>query len=749
MPIRTYLALYQVEASKRTTAKLPRAATAMALVLIGLSSPTCVQAQEVVQDAASAPKDADTDSKPVSGSEIVVTAQRRAERLQDVPIAISALGSDSLEKRGIVDLSSLRGSIPSLTISGFAGVNASNLVSIRGVSGQALAIGASQATAIYLDGVFLPRSDAAFFVLDDMERIEVLRGPQGTLYGRNATAGAINIVTRAPGKDLEGGVNVSYGNYDSISARGFISSPLTSNLSAGLSASYEANDGYFTNTVTGNRVRGRDALTTRAKLRYDNGAGFDALVSGDYSRIHAHGFYKNLYDGGVLTGIGDPKFVSTDVEDFSGVDTDIGGAALTMNFKISDSLTLTSISSWRTLKTVSMYDGDGSAVPALRVYSVNNSDTLNQELRAMYDGGSFRFTVGGNYFREKADLRFQVNPGPVLGLNPSPFDTSELDALAAFGQFEYDLAEKLTVVGGLRFNYEKRKFSIDYSKALPTPGLLLTGQVSDDILLPSFGLNYKPSRDVLLFVKFSKGYQAPGFNPAPGARTTIPNIFGAETLNAYEVGLKSQFLDRRITLNLAGFFYDYKDMQVRSSAEAGVISVLNAASATAKGVEAEMVVRLTPNLTFSGHVTHAQLTYDKYCEPLAPGSPQADDPLCSVGVADRSGNYLNQAPRWSGGVNVDFTKDVAEGYEFNANLSYSFESKVFFTAANEVPGHNGWHRLDLRAGLTLPNGVEVFAYGRNLTDDRYVAYANRFNPTIVQAAISDPRTYGFGVKYRF
>ncbi|MCC7122400.1 MAG: TonB-dependent receptor plug domain-containing protein, partial [Gammaproteobacteria bacterium] len=186
----------------------------------------------------------------VETEEVVVTAQRRKERLQDVPIAISALGADTLAERGVDDVSALRGSVPGLSISNFGGVNVSNLVAIRGVSGQPLPIGAGQATAMYIDGVYLSRPDAGFFALDDVERLEVLRGPQGTLYGRNATAGAINIITREPGQQRRGGFDLSYGNFASVRAKGSLNGGLTDRLSAGISASYDRRDGYFVNTVT-------------------------------------------------------------------------------------------------------------------------------------------------------------------------------------------------------------------------------------------------------------------------------------------------------------------------------------------------------------------------------------------------------------------------------------------------------------------------------------------------------------------
>lgn len=207
-----------------------------------------------VSNAAHAQSDATSGVAAVQDGEIVVTAQRREQRLQEVPLAISAIGAEQLSDRGVTDISAITAVVPSVSITGNAGNGGFKLLSIRGLSGQAVPIGQSQTVAVYLDGEYLPRPDAAFFSLDDIERLEVLRGPQGTLYGRNSTAGAINIITRMPGDRLEGGIDASYGNFDHVLVKGSLSGPLGGGFSAGISGSFEQRDGFFTNSVTGNRL---------------------------------------------------------------------------------------------------------------------------------------------------------------------------------------------------------------------------------------------------------------------------------------------------------------------------------------------------------------------------------------------------------------------------------------------------------------------------------------------------------------
>jgi iron complex outermembrane receptor protein len=726
------------------------AASALALAA------TPVRAQDASADAAQAqPADSQADSEE-GDNDILVTAQRREQRLQDVPISITALSGASLDERSMDNLADLPGSVPSLVISGFAGTNTTNLVAIRGVAGQQIPIGASQATAIYLDGVYLSRPDSAFFGFDDIERIEVLRGPQGTLYGRNATAGAINIVTRTPGDTLEGSVNATYGNYNSYSLRGSISGPLGGGFSIGASGGFDHHGGYYTNTVTGNRVNDRDSQTARIRLRYDNDAGFDATVSADYTHITQ----QDLYTPVTIAPNGDilfqTRFVQTNLpEDDIGTTVKTGGIALTMNIELSPRFTLTSISSYREFSFFTIYDVDASAAaaPLIHVITLNENETFSQEIRGVYTGNGFRVTFGANYYGENGDYSL-INNRPVINRQvlaqfPSPHNKTNVQAVAAFGQVEVDVTDRLTAVAGLRFNHESRDFSTDYSAIGAFPPII--GKISDSVLLPMVGLNFEANDDLLFYVKASQGYQAPGFNFLPGPGTP-ENTFGPETLWAYEAGVKSQFWDRRITFNAAGFYYKYDDIQVRSLINPQVAQIRNAAAAQVTGVEAELIVRPATGLTLSGHVTYSRAIYTDFCESVTVGTPQNGDPLCvgtPVVTADRSGRSLPQAPRWSGGFDINYSAPLSGSLTLNANASYTFETISYLTAPNErAISTGGFERINARIGLEFANGLEVYAFGRNLTDERHLAYSARLS-TFIVGVVSEPRTYGIGARYRF
>jgi iron complex outermembrane receptor protein len=705
---------------------------------------------------------AQSNSSSAQLEEILVQAQRREERLQDVPIAIAALGSEELAARAIVDIGDLRSAVPSLSVSHSAGINASNLIAMRGVSGLPSPIGTSQATAVYLDGVYLTRPNAAFFSLDDVERVEVLRGPQGTLYGRNATAGAISIVTRTPGETVKGGFDVSAGSHGAHVARGSISGPLVGGLAGGISGSYDEHDGYFDNRVTGNEIGDRESHTVRGKLRYANESeSFTADLSADYSKIETQTVFQNTYTSfaptGVLAPPHDADTVSIDAasEDLTQSLTRSKGMALVINVLATDDLEFTSISAYREIKASDYYDLDGSAVPGIFSLAKNSSEAYSQELRAVLTTDRFFITGGLNYFTEDATYELAPFGSPVVAPTiplTSPDDKSDLEAYAAFTQVEFEVVPDVTLVGGLRFNHEERDFTVDYTQStVPGPKPLIRGSVSDNAVIPSAGVNWQISPDLLVYGKVSEGYQAPGFNGQPGTASTDPNTFDAEQLVAYELGLKSQFLDRRLTFNAAAFYYDYSDLQVRSTVQPGQTRVDNAATATIQGAEITLIGAITDTLTLSTNMTYLDSEYGDFCEQVSGGAPFAGDPSCANPLfADRSGNRMNLAPEFSGSVSLTYRTSLSDVGEFSANVSYGWESNAYFQSNNEsLLATGGWERVDSRVALALNNGIEVYVYGKNLTDDRYYGFALRGSPTLVPVTWSDPRTFGAGLRFQY
>lgn len=694
------------------------------------------------------------EDKAASGDEIIVTAQRRAERLQDVPIAISAFGSKAIEERGILSLTDLQGVVPGLNISGSSGSNGTNLVAIRGIVGQPITLGASQPTPIYLDGVFLPKPDGALFGLEDVERIEVLRGPQGTLYGRNATAGAINIITKEPSQQLGGKFNVNYGNYNTVNFGGYLTGGLGEHLAASISGSYNRHDGYYLNTFTGNQAGKSYSWTLRGKLRYDNGAVRATLV-GDISR-------KRLQDVWQVSSFGPTGSVQFDTkrvafnlpEDQDRTIVKSGGVGLTVEIDASDSFNITSISSYRSFYHFYSYDLDASTATLVHTLGQTKFETGNQEIRGTYSSGPFRLTVGANAYIEYGENRRQSNPAnytqTLLMTTPNPLSKSHLTALAAFAQTEYDIDPKLTLVGGVRLNHENRRYSVDYSAVGAFAPV--KGSVEDTTVLPMASINFKPSRDVLLYAKVSEGYQAPGFANAPGAGVA-GNTFGPEKLWAYEAGFKTDFFDRKLTFNAAGFYYKYTNLQVRQVTEPGVNKIINAGAARVTGVEGDVTLRPLPGLTLSAQASYTKAIFTRFCEVINTGTaPQVSDPFC-VGTpsptADRAGNSLPQAPRWSGGANIVYAVPLGDTRELKLSGTYAAETNSYYQPNNSpLVATAGWYRLDARAELNFARGLSVYAFGRNLTDKRYVTNGFYYRGSGL-VTLNDPRTYGVGMTARF
>ena len=700
---------------------------------------------------------ADAAASGMESGDIVVTAQRREQKLQDVPIAITAVSAEELSSRNVSDLQSISSVAPSVQITGAGGVTGNHQVSIRGISGQGSPIGTAQPVATYIDGEYLPTTDAAFFTLDDVERVEVLRGPQGTLYGRNSTAGAINVITRLPGDNLRAGFDVSYGNYNHILARGSVSGPLTGGLSAGLSASYESRDGFVKNSTTGNTLDDLTSYVVRGKVHYQSpDESFSILLAADrWRRDNPSTIWSSLYDptNTVFIGFPNPGSVTypAAVDVTYRNDNRSEGQALTLNYKATSDLAFTSITSHRSYRADIAYftpvfnQAGGSEI---------RHNTFSTEFRGAYTGKILTLTAGVNYYRN--DQLYATQSPHGLGITlplTSPRDTSNLEAFGIFGQAEVAVTPELTLVAGTRYIHETQDFVIDYTQAV-TPAPLITGTVKADKPIFNGGINYKATPHILLYAKVSQGYQAPGFNSS--VRTTTPFItFEPETLLAYEAGIKSEFFDRMLTLNLAGFYYDYSDLQVRNIVSVGVQVIDNAASSTIKGFEGSLVLRPVEGLTLSGDLSWTDATYEEFCEGNGGSAPPAGDPSCTNknGIAgwDRAGNYMNNSPKWSGSISARYTLPVGPG-KLRATAGYNFSSRAYFSPANELAvSRSAVNKLDARVGYQF-DGFEIYAYGQNLTNQRFASFPIRALYTPINFVVSppnDPRTYGLGIRFSY
>jgi iron complex outermembrane recepter protein len=743
-------------------------------------------------------QEAPTEEEFAREGDIIVTAQRREQALQDVPIAMSAVTGEQLAERGVNDITTLTGTTPSLAISGHTGGGGSNLFSLRGISGQSAGIGVSQAVGVYLDGVYLPRPESAVFTLGDIERIEVLRGPQGTLYGRNSTGGAINIVTAVPGNSTRGLVDLSYGNFNQVTARAAISGPIGGGFAAGLSGAVDRHDGFLTNVRDGSSVGDFESYTARGVLRYQSEGGFSATLAADYSdrttpfivqnRSRATGgvlfvpaqlspplnaaqvaaLELSPLAGGFLRSLPGNAFSITPVAYADRFQVDIDpanplpsnnfenyGGALTLRIPLGESIELTSVTSYResrvtnpstTLGPLPVPALGGVLVPFVRTVGINNVDTFNQELRAVSTLGPVVLTLGANYYREDSLLAFGVRS------TSETMNTSDLESIGLFAQIEYSLTDQLTVAVGGRYNKDDRDYTVfSLSRCAATAGVCLTDQnVSDDTFLPAARVDFRITPDILAYASYSRGYQAGGFNLSPPVPTT-PDNFDPETVDAFEIGLKSQFLDGRVTLNLSAFHYEYRDLQVKIQFAPALIDIRNAGRAKIDGFEVSLNAQLSDIFSIDGSIAYTDARYADYCEPASPSSPALADPACTNDAGQpgfqRSGNALLNAPQWTAGAGLNFILPIGSG-NLRGRLSYSYQSETFFSAANSNPA-SPMHRIDARLGYQLESGLEIYAYGRNLTNQERETFIFQLSPGNLSNSLNDPRTYGIGLRYRF
>ncbi len=710
--------------------------------------------------ADSAARSENSDVHQEMGGDIIVTAQRREESLQKVPVAISALGSESLANRQVVSARDLAGSVPSLDVTGQRGGNASASFAIRGLADLGSAIGSPSLTAVYLDGVYLAVPDAAVFELDAVERLEVLRGPQGTLYGRNATAGAINIITRAPTDHLTAEAELSYGNMQTYRAKAWLSGSLTEGLTASLSGALSGRGDYLTNLYPGRegeKLGARNSKTIRGKLRYE-GANFDATLSGDYSRDTSvsHNVVITDLATGAYVGFGDGNVIWTSVPDFIRNKNEGYGGNLTINADVTDDLTLTSITALRKNEGNINLDFWGKPIAALtRIAGFIDRKTFSQEIKGFYTGDRLKATFGLNYYHETGGYIQIRNPTSSSDTSYSPIVASTLKAYAAFGQLEYDVTDTLTAVAGLRVNHEVRDYDIDYTRSPATPRPIFKGRLTGTDLPWNVGLNFQPTSSALLYAKVSQGYLGKGFNPLPGNGYRGDPAFAGQSVRSYEIGAKTQWFDKAVTLNVAGFYYKYNDIAARSTTLDQFL-IANDADGTGKGVEMELSLNPVRGLNLSGNLSYVHATYSSYCEPLEATAPALGDAVCTtpggqVG-SDRSGNFMNDAPEWMWGVHLSYEQPLSGEASLTANVSYNHQSNSFFRASNNplTSSMGGYNHLNAKLSFKANENFELYLYGSNLTNDRYITYSAQSTAAAIIGFVDrDPRSYGIGAKIRF
>ncbi len=719
-------------------------------------------------------------------TDIVVTAQRRSQNLQDVPISVTALSGDTVEKLGFKTSAEIAAQVPNLTIKqSFA--NSVPQIFLRGVGVNDPNANANGAVGIYVDDVNLVSPSALTFSLFDTDRVEVLRGPQGTLYGRNTTGGAINFISRKPGDTQEGYATFRYGRFNSKQLEAGVTAPVAQGASLRVAGVVEDSEGFHHNRVTGNDLGDVGRWALRGLLRIEPSSSVNILLN-----VHG-GRLANSSTPFEVAGALDPVsggpcdyrtspcvnlfgYRDADNDPFSH-DIDNEGRTRLSNFGASAQVeadfgaaVLTSITAYE--KTVRNHreDADGAPQNMLNTQFYDNNRQFSQEFRLTSAGETRLRWMGGlfysheetrlnnryDFFRGYRDVVEAAGfPGGFDpdGINPTGFTpflidqalTQKSNSYAGFANVEFHITSQLELTLGGRYTREDRAIRTTIAFDEGSFTIPLVDNFADKEKFDSFsgkvGLNYKPTDDFLVYASLSKGFKSGGFNGALVFSEPELEPFKPETLIAYEVGFKASLLDRRLTLNGAAFYYDYKDIQLYTFESAGGIPVqvlTNAGSAEVYGVEAELSARPSDRLFISigGGLLHSKIKEFQ-----------------TNGGADFSGNRLVMAPEVTANALIRYEIPLGEqGLKIGLQTDAHYQSKVFFSTSNSpLLAQDGYGLWNARVSLAeTDDRWEIAAQVRNITDRVYRTEAFDFSSSGYNLYIfGAPRTWELSATLRF
>jgi iron complex outermembrane receptor protein len=698
--------------------------------------------------------------------DILVTARRRTESLQDVPIAVTAYSGEALERQGAIDITDISDTTPNVTLETSRGTNTTLTAFIRGVGQQDPVAGFEAGVGLYLDDVYLNRPQAAVLDIYDVERIEVLRGPQGTLYGRNTIGGAIKYVTRRLNEEPNLRVRANLGTYKQADLIVSASTPLGDQVRIGGSAARLSRDGFGENLNNGLDNYNRDIWAARGTVEIEPEDGFFVRLSGDYSKDksdprNGHRLIPGLVSGApVLDSVYDTRAGLNSPRQ----DVEAYGGALHIEVKASEQITLKNILAARHDVSHAPIDFDSLAARDVDVPAIYRNKQFSEEFQLLYENDWLNGVMGFYYLKANANNVFDVvlattSPVVLPGLTASTYGDVDTDTWAAFADFTWDLSDQLAISAGGRYTVDKRHGVVIRANYLngPSPALggagvqlgALTsnfdGRETFKEFTPRASIAFKPNDDNTLYASWSRGFKGGGFDPR-GLSTAAPDLngngvrepaeifdyflFDPEQVTSYEVGYKASLLDRRLRLALAGFYADYKDVQVPGSAGAVINGVptfvgvtTNAGKASFKGVEAEVFATLMRDLVsgsrlnFTGTLGYLDAQYDEFITNV-PGTGPVD-------VADF--RRIQNTPKWTMSGTLDFSTPM-HGGELTAAATASYRSKTFqFETPSPFLDQPGYALFD--ASLVWSSEDDrwtVGIHGKNLTNKKYITSGYQF-----------------------
>lgn len=700
------------------------------------------------------------DEESVSLQAVTVTATRRAESLQKVPVAVSVVDGEQLERDNRNGVASIVQQVPSLNFRTGAS-NKDTSLFIRGVGTISTSPGVEPTVATVIDGVVYGRPGQATLDLLDLERIEVLRGPQGTLFGKNASAGVLNIVTKAPTEETHGYIDQSYysGN-ESRTRFGIGGSLIPDTLKGSLTTLFGSYDGNVDNRANGHEVNGYNRKGVRGKLEFTPNDDLTVTLAADYMQSHDDA------PNGVVSKALTPAFAgalapvsasghSRDIaSDYRSHVEDINkGLSAQLDWNLGD-YTLTSITAWRGWNNTQWQDGDRlatitSAFPGTEDKGDLSYDQYSQEVRLASPKGEFVEYVGGLFYMHGKDdetyRRTLVTPaGSQRGIADY---TTTSDSYSAFGETTFNFTSRLRGIAGLRWThddleYDHRRVSTSATTVSGIqPGTRSSGSVDEDGWSGRLGVQYDLSDDVMAYVTYSRGYKGPAYNVFFNMQPRDTDALKPETSNTWEAGIKASAWDNRLTTNLAVFHSEYDNYQANffdTVANQVVTRLINAGSVSTEGVELDYALQATQNLKLSGALAYTRARIDQFSCPAGAAAS------CNV-----DGKTLPYSPDWKSYVRADYSIPLANGLDVELGTDYSWQSEVQYDISQNPDTKQGaygiWNASIALADYT--NGWRVALLGKNLADKSYSPMLASGSGYIYRAVPRDDERY-FGVQLR-
>ncbi|ODU48419.1 TonB-dependent receptor [uncultured Aquimonas sp.] len=715
-----------------------------------LAAPYAVQAQQ-------APAQGE-EAKPNTLDAITVSARKREESLQEVPVAVTAFTADGLDKLNVEDIGDLGAFVPNLTVYAARGSSSTLTAYIRAVGQSDPLWGVDPGVGLYLDDVYVARPQGALLDVFDVERIEVLRGPQGSLYGKNTIGGAIKYVSSALEEDFYGRGSITFGNYSQLDTKASVNLPLGGGWATRLAVASLSRDGYGENIRTGQDVSDKEILAARATLGYLGSPDFSAKFSVDWmdDQSGVRGAKMLGPNTNVVIPVATVPALDSRYDVRNGMpninDTSMLGASATLSWNLGDAWVLKSVTAYRESDTETNIDFDTLPNTIADVKAFYSDDQLSQEFQLNYDaGGKVRGVAGLYWFTGSAGGQVLNNfYGLSFGDTQGVVDT---DSVAVYGEFTWDFAERWALTLGGRYTDEKKTadvYNIGYTDASFTrPSGVVAADFEDSVSFQNFSpkvsLDFKVSEDILLYALASRGFKSGGFNIRAQA-TAVPRSrlpFDDETVTTFEVGAKNAFLDDRLFVNLAYFNSDYKDIQLsvftavpNSNPPVFFGDFTNAGKGSVDGIELEYQALLSPSFTLQGNFAWLDAEYDEFITN-------------NVNVA--ANQKFTNAPDFSAAITGLHTLQLDGGGSFTTRVSYSYQSEVYPTTdlseAIKQPGYGL-----VSAGLIWQTaGAWRFALeGANLADKEYRTTGYNIPALgVLTGFYGAPRTYSLTATYDF